>query len=541
MSTLDEERTKEDAWDRHIESTLLQLNQLYINRIEPVESAYAYHAYRPTWFADSIKQKRPFVTFLGPFSAGKSSFINYLLQGDYLLTGPQPVTDKFTVVMHGDELQHIPGRVLLADSRLPYRALSQFGDAFAECFAGVLAPHPILRSVSFIDTPGILEAAGNAHSRRYNYVEVCRWFVEKSDLVFFLFDPTKLDAGPEMQQVFRKALLHQESKIRIVMNKADSVRPKELMRVYGSLFWNLSSLVRSTEPPRLYVSSFWDKPYRDDTDHALFMKEKEDLLYELIVTVPLQSLDRRVTSMLRRASDVLVFALICATYRSRLPTVFGKDKAKSRFFEDYDTIVKDLASQYHVSENNFPTREDMRAFLSKANSKEFADIEKLEKRGWIQLLKGTIESDLPRLLQPIKEYSMADPRERRNAIILRRRYTSNQTTAAPCPDAGTTRDPNGGNDAICPSATAAAAAARASPPPPMAAPAVNNVSHASPTQTEMLRMMQQMMAQQPQQQQQHSGSSTSPASVAAPAPVSKDQMQFMMQAMMTMLQQEQKQ
>lgn len=514
---------KEDAWDRHIENTLLQLSQMYTNRIEPVEARYDYNVFQPTWFAESIKQKKPFVTFLGPFSSGKSSFINYLLQGNHLLTGPQPVTDKFTVVMYGERSQQIPGRVLMADSRLPFRGLSQFGDSFSENFAGVLAQHPILRSVSFVDTPGILEAVGETHSRRYDYVEVCRWFVEKSDLVFFLFDPTKLDAGPELRQVFSRALRNQESKIRIVMNKADSVRPQELMRVYGSLYWNLSNLVRSTEPPRLYVSSFWDKPYREGTDHALFVKEKEDLLYELIVTIPLQSLDRRVTSMMRRASDVLLFALICATYRTRLPAVFGKSKAKDRFFDEYSTIVKDLSARYHVSENNFPLCEDVRTFLNKVDSKDFPDIEKLEKKGWISLLKSSIETDLPRLLQPIKEHTMGDPRERRSAIMLQRKYIERQAATAPAA-ASTPTLPG-------PHQGGASGAARGTDSMTQPAPAAPPAS-AADTQAQMMRMMQQMMAMQQQQQQQ---GSTPPA--AQPA---NNQMQLMMmQNMMTMMQQQQ--
>ncbi|KAG5493201.1 hypothetical protein GH5_01941 [Leishmania sp. Ghana 2012 LV757] len=523
---------RKDAWDEHIESTLLQLNQIYINRVEPVEGSYDYSVFRPTWFSESIKQKKPFVTFLGPFSSGKSSFINYLLQGDYLLTGPQPVTDKFTVIMYGEELQQIPGRVLMADSRLPYRGLSQFGDAFAEFFSGVVAPHPILRSVSLIDTPGILEAAGDTHARRYNYTEVCRWFVEKSDLVFFLFDPTKLDAGPELRQVFSQALLHQESKIRIVMNKADAVRPQELMRVYGSLYWNLSNLVRSTEPPRLYVSSFWDTPYRSGTDHALFEKEKEDLLYELIVTIPLQSLDRRVTSMMQRANDVLLFALICATYRSRLPTLFGKSKAKERFFEEYDTIVKDLAARYHVSENNFPNMEEVRAFLLKVDSKDFPDVEKLEKRGWIKLLKSAIETDLPRLFQPLKEHSMCDPRERRKAIMLQRSYIKKQAPSVLSADAAAATSLDGSNSASHPVPAAVVS------PTTAAAPTVNSVP--SPSDTNAQMMVTQMMALQ-QQQQPVSIPSMDEANAGAVAAASNDQMQRTMQNMMAMVQQQMQQ
>ena len=66
------------------------------------------------------------------------------------------------------------------------------------------------------------------------------------------------------------------------------------MRVYGSLFWNLSNLIRTSEPPRVYVGSFWDHSYKPGTNVELFTEEHNDLLYDLYETVPLQSLDNAV-------------------------------------------------------------------------------------------------------------------------------------------------------------------------------------------------------------------------------------------------------
>ncbi|KEG11286.1 sarcoplasmic reticulum glycoprotein [Trypanosoma grayi] len=412
-----------EAWDKHIDAVLAELRRLYFERIRPVETKFQYDVYRPSWFSETMVQKKPFITFLGPFSAGKSTFINYLMQSNYLLTGPQPVTDKFTVIMYGEEIQQIPGRVLIADSSQPFRGLNQFGEAFAEVFQGLLAPHPILQSVSLIDTPGVLEAAGDMHSRRYDYVKVCRWFVEKSDLVFFLFDPTKLDSGTELRMIFKHALRGQESKIRIVLNKADTVGPQELMRVYGALFWNLSSLINTTEPPRVYVSSFWDQPYRKGTDHALFTDEKSDLIYDLTEMVPLQSLDQRVTSVLQRATHVIIFALVCATYKSRMPRLFGKDKARAEFYAQLPQICEDLANKYRFSAADFPSREEMSAFLSRVPTDEFYDMDRLQKKGWIDSVKQTIEKDLPMLLRPIKQSAVVDPRDRKHAIMLQREYT----------------------------------------------------------------------------------------------------------------------
>lgn len=411
-------------WDAHLDATLRQLAQIYADHVEPLENKFAYDVFRPSRFKENIVQKKPFVTFLGPFSAGKSTFINYLMQSNYLLTGPQPVTDKFTVIMHGDEITQVPGRVLIADSSQPFRGLNQFGDAFADCFQGLLAPHPILRSVSLIDTPGVLEAAGDIHSRRYDYVKICRWFIEKSDLVFFMFDPTKLDAGNELRMLFKHGLRGFESRTRIILNKADTVGPQELMRVYGSLFWNLSNLINTTEPPRVYVSSFWDQPYKPGTNHELFTDEKSDLLYDLTEVVPLQSLDKRVTTVLRRCQDVLIHCLVCATLRSKMPSFFGKDKALKAALDALPETFEELSAKHKLSVQDFPPPADYAAFFEKNSLFDMPDFEKCEKKQYFTNLRLVIETVLPSLLKPIKTTSTVDPRDRKHALMVQRQYQS---------------------------------------------------------------------------------------------------------------------
>lgn len=410
------------SWDSHIKHVLIELEKIYFQRIRPIEVKFDYDMCCPSWFGESMVQKKPFITFLGPFSAGKSTFINYLLQGNLLSTGPQPVTDRFTVISHAKDVQKIPGRVLMADSKQPFRGLNQFGGVFGEVLEGITHPHPILQSVTLIDTPGVLETAGNAHSRRYDYVNACRWFVEKSDLVFVMFDPTKLDSGEELRAVFQQALRGHESKIRIILNKADTVEPQELMRVYGALFWNLSALVATTEPPRVFISSFWEQPYRMGTDHELFTEEKADLIYHITTVVPMQALDRRVASVLQRATRVIAFAILCATYKTKMPSLFGKAKARKQFIEDLPQICEDLANKYRCSVADFPKKEVLENFFSRAKTSDFFDMNQLLKRKWIELMRITVDRDLPMLLKPLEESAVVDPNDRKHALLLQREY-----------------------------------------------------------------------------------------------------------------------
>ena len=109
---------------------------------------------------------------------------------------------------------------------------------------------------------------------------MCQWFIDRADLIFVVFDPTKLDVGLELEMLFRQ-LKGRESQIRIILNKADNLATQDLMRVYGALFWSLAPLINVTEPPRVYVSSFWPQDYAPDTSKELFMKEEISLLEDL--------------------------------------------------------------------------------------------------------------------------------------------------------------------------------------------------------------------------------------------------------------------
>ena len=119
-----------------------------------------------------------------------------------------------------------------------------------------------------------------SHSSGYPYNEVCQWFIDRADLIFMVFDPTKLDVGGELEMLF-KLMKGRESQIRLIFNKADSLSTPDLMRVYGALFWSMAPLINVTEPPRVYVSSFWPQDYSADTNRELFMKEEISLLEDL--------------------------------------------------------------------------------------------------------------------------------------------------------------------------------------------------------------------------------------------------------------------
>lgn len=46
--------------------------------------------------------------------------------------------------------------------------------------------------------------------------------------------------------------------------------PEELIKVQGSLFWNLSPLLGVSTPPTVYAGSFASRPYRPASPAKLF-------------------------------------------------------------------------------------------------------------------------------------------------------------------------------------------------------------------------------------------------------------------------------
>lgn len=393
------------------EELIRRLHQVYMQYVKPLEEMYKYDVFRPSWFEETLLSERPFVSFFGPWSAGKTTFINYLLQDNYLWTGPQPTTAEFTAVMHGEEPGPLDGRVLVSSKNLPFKGLNEFGEAFLSNFQGFQAPHPLLKRVTLIDTPGVLESAKEVHERKYDYVRLSRWFAERSDLIFVLFDPTKLDAGAELRALFKNAFTGVEGKVRIVLNKADSVSTQELMRVYGSLFWNLSNIINTTEPPRVYVGSFWDRPYQEGTFTLLFSEEKADLLYELMETVPQQARDKKVALLIRRAKEVLTHAVIVGGMRSDLPHLFGKEKAKRKAMENLPRTYEVVGAKYKMNYRDFPPVSEYRTFLEKFDIEKFPELEKAEKAGLIDGIRQCIDTILPGMLCPVKNVSAADPRD----------------------------------------------------------------------------------------------------------------------------------
>lgn len=131
------------------------------------------------------------IVVAGEYNSGKSAFINALLGADYLKTGITPTTQDITILRYGG---HLETRKVSAGETI------------------VLAPAPLLRVVSIVDTPGT-----NAIQREHE--KLTNEFIPRSDMVIFI---TSVDRPfTESERIFLETIRNWGKKIVILINKVD--------------------------------------------------------------------------------------------------------------------------------------------------------------------------------------------------------------------------------------------------------------------------------------------------------------------------------
>ncbi|KAK7067156.1 EH domain-containing protein 4 [Halocaridina rubra] len=258
------------------DSVLEGLKDIYKTKVLPLETYYRFHDFHSAALDDSDFDARPMILLVGQYSTGKTTFIRYLLERDFpgMRVGPEPTTDGFIAVMYGETEGIIPGNALVVDSKKPFKTLSKHGNAFLNRFQCSQVNSSVVKTISIIDTPGILSGEKQHLDRGYNFTGVLEWFAERVDKIILLFDAHKLDISDEFRRSI-EALRGHDYKIRIMLNKADMVDHQQLMRVYGALMWSLGKVINTPEVARVYIGSFWNEPLCFDVNKRRFRHSKE--------------------------------------------------------------------------------------------------------------------------------------------------------------------------------------------------------------------------------------------------------------------------
>jgi len=399
--------TNERPVEMHLQSldqTLIfeGLKRLYRKKILPLELSSKYGHFHSPPLSPSDFDARPMVLLLGQYSVGKTSFVRYLLGRDFpgIRIGPEPTTDRFTIIMDGQNDKIIPGAALCAQGDRPFRGLSPFGNNFLSRLEGVeMHGASILQNVTLVDTPGILSGQKQRLGRNYDYEQVMKWFAERADLIIIMFDAHKLDISDELKRVIELMIPHAD-KIRVLLNKADQVSTQQLMRVYGALMWSLGKVMNTPEVSRVFIGSFWENPLAHTEQADLFQQEQLDLLHDIRI-LPANAVMRRINELVKRARSVKVHAYIIHYLRKQLPYTFGKREKQQRLINRLDREFVMCARRYELPKGDFPPLEPFRQALLEI--KDLSEFSKLDKR-MVKEMEKVFSVDIPELLERARNH-----------------------------------------------------------------------------------------------------------------------------------------
>ncbi len=284
-----------------------KIRDSYRDPLEPLANQFMFR--RPPTIGEL--QRPPQILLLGNHSSGKSSFVNFLLGAQIQKTGVAPTDDSFTIITHGDVETDRDGASIVSNPDLPYEGLRHFGDQLVSHVRLKLRPVDLLRSVTLIDSPGMIDEAKAESGRGYDFPGVVRWFAERADLVLVFFDPDKPGTTGETLHVFRDSLKGIDHKLLIVLNKMDQFQNlHDFARAYGALCWNLGKVIPRKDLPMIYNTYI---PLEGKPKSALPLEDFEKARHDLIDEIRRAStrrMDNQITQMQAFAERLRLHAFV---------------------------------------------------------------------------------------------------------------------------------------------------------------------------------------------------------------------------------------
>lgn len=406
----DESVAQNEVLAKIADKTLNDLKKIYENAIKPLETLYKYRDLSNRHFGDPEIFSKPLVVLMGPWSGGKSTIINYLTGNEFtdfsLKTGAEPSLPYFNILTHGETEEVLDGTQLSAD--WTFSGLQKFGQGLTDRLRGLKLPSKLLEKVNIVEIPGILEVRKHV-SREFPFNDACQWFIDRADIIFLTYDPSKLDVGPETEAILDQ-LKGREYQTRIVLNKADQVHPEELLRVQSALIWNISPMMSSQQPPVLYTVSLWSIPFEENTPVRLLQAQEKALLQDLAQAID-HRIENKIASARRFAVRVRNHAKMVDCYLTTYynhKTLFGNKKKISGEIVEHPQnyhIYEGLSTLTNISRYDLPDPEVYRDFFKLNPLYEFKKLSETCTyfRGCpINKLDVAIAYDLPELVNRYK-------------------------------------------------------------------------------------------------------------------------------------------
>lgn len=295
--------------ENYMNSLRAELVEMVADYLTPIAMRYGYSEVP---LEANIKW-RPQVLVLGNYSSGKSTMINEFLNADIQATGQAPTDDSFTIITYDDSqaqtdtiqvTEERDGKFLLNNPEYPFEALKKHGERFASHFRLKKVNSPFLESLTLIDTPGMLDSI-TERDRGYNYQEVIGDLAQIADLVLIVFDPHKAGTVREAYISIRETLPRHifEHQLLFVLNRIDECTSlTDLLRVYGTLCWNLSQITGRKDIPMIHLTysprameraKKW--AHGAETAYLDLLENQRDQLKKAILQAPRYRLDHLAT------------------------------------------------------------------------------------------------------------------------------------------------------------------------------------------------------------------------------------------------------
>jgi len=233
----------------------------------------------------------------------------------------------------------------------------------------------VLEDFSILDTPGILSGE-KQFKRDYDFLKVTRWFADRVDLIFLMFDVNKIDISDEVKKVIN-TLGTNQYKVRIILNKADSLSLTDFVRSYGGLMYALGRVFDTPELKRIYVGSFKEGEYNPVSEnmHSVF-KEDQALLTSDLKHLKTEALMQKLNKFIHRVKLAKAHATLLDYLKDQMP-VLGKDKRKKELIASLADIYQRLEGTNGLAPGDLP---DVRYMQDKLEKFDFSTIPSLKSK-----------------------------------------------------------------------------------------------------------------------------------------------------------------
>jgi GTPase SAR1 family protein len=315
--------------DNYIKALRSELLEMVAEHLTPVAMHYGYS---DAPLETTIKW-RPQVLLLGNYSSGKSTLINDFLGAQIQKTGQAPTDDSFTVITYGDgpapgDTVHVTeerdGKYLLNDPEYPFETLKKHGQRFSSHFKLKKVNSPFLKNLALIDTPGMLDSISE-RDRGYNYQEVIGDLAQIADLVLVLFDPHKAGTVREAHTSLRDTLPGRtfEDRVLFVLNRIDECASMiDLLRVYGTLCWNLSQITGRKDIPMIHLTYSPQDASNHlgeaDGSYLQHLQNQREELKSAVLQAPCYRLDNLASFVETHGERLAHFLEALISYRKRI-------------------------------------------------------------------------------------------------------------------------------------------------------------------------------------------------------------------------------